>query len=230
MDFSQFEVITFDCYGTLIDWETGILNAMRPMLEEREVDLTDDEILEKYSQFESEAQQGKYVSYRKVLRKVVLDFAMEYDFIPMPYEEDALVDSVKNWLPFDDTVEALKALKKQYKLAIISNIDDDLFEGTAKLLEVEFDWVISSQEVQAYKPSVSNFNFAFVKMDVPSEKIIHLAQSLYHDIAPAKSIGLNTVWVNRREGKTGSGATPPQDVKADFQIGDLNEIVWTMDL
>ena len=230
IDFTQFEVITFDCYGTLIDWESGILSAMRPMLEERGVDLGDDELLEMYSQFESEAQKGKYVSYKKNLQTVVLKFAMKYDFIPLPAEGDAISDSIKNWLPFEDTVDALKTLKEHYKLAIISNIDDDLFEATAKHLDVEFDWVITAQQVQAYKPSIRNFTFAFDKMSVSAGKILHVAQSLYHDVAPAKSLGLKTVWVNRREGMTGTGATPHQDVKPDLEIGDLNELVWTMDL
>lgn len=230
MDFKSIEVITFDCYGTLIDWESGILNVLKPFLEQYGVTTSNNEILEMYAQYESDLQKGKYISYKKILQKIVLKIGMKHDFIPNPMEENAIADSIKTWEPFEDTVEALRTLKEHYKLAVISNIDDDLFADTAEKLEVELDWVITAQQVQEYKPSIRNFTYAFDKIGVSREKILHVAQSLYHDIAPAKSLGLNTVWINRRKGKEGTGATPPQKAEPDIDLPDLRSLVWVMDV
>jgi 2-haloacid dehalogenase len=135
-----------------------------------------------------------------------------------------LADSLGHWEPFPDTVEALRALKSRYKLAIISNVDDGLFALTACRLGVEFDWIITAEQVGTYKPSRRNFEVALERMGVPREKLLHAAESLFHDVVPAKELGLSTVWVHRRSGKEGFGATPPADAEPDFVVPDLETL------
>jgi 2-haloacid dehalogenase len=128
---------------------------------------------------------------------------------------------VGEWPAFPDTSEALQALKKRFKLGIISNIDDDLFAASNQHLGVTFDWVITAQQVRGYKPSTRNFQVAFDRIGLPGQQLVHVAQSLFHDHVPAKSLGLDTVWVNRRAGKPGSGATPPATAQPDLEVPDL---------
>jgi 2-haloacid dehalogenase len=122
-------------------------------------------------------------------------------------------------------VEALRALKAKYRLVIVSNIDDDLFQHSARLLQTPFDDVITAQQVGAYKPSLRNFEAMLQRVSVAREQILHVAQSLYHDIGPAKAMGLATVWVNRRHGRPGSGATPPASATPDLEVSDLRTLV-----
>jgi 2-haloacid dehalogenase len=224
-DFDQFQVFTFDCYGTLIDWEAGILAALRPLLTDQGIRLDDDHILELYGRFESAAQRGPYVNYKSILRQAAQDFAVHFGFALAEPERDSLVDSLRAWPPFPDTVEALRALKAKYRLVIVSNIDDDLFQHSARLLQTPFDDVITAQQVGAYKPSLRNFEAMLQRVSVAREQILHVAQSLYHDIGPAKAMGLATVWVNRRHGRPGSGATPPASATPDLEVSDLRTLV-----
>jgi 2-haloacid dehalogenase len=162
LDFEQYDVLTFDCYGTLIDWENGILEAIKPLFLKYGISIDDPEILEKYAGYEAKLEEG-YIKYREVLKKVIERFADEYKFIPTNDEINLLANSVKNWQPFPDTVKALKVLKNRYQLAIISNIDNDLFAQTQKLLDIEFEQVITAEDIGSYKPSLNNFNFAIKK-------------------------------------------------------------------
>ena len=151
LEFNQFEVVSFDCYGTLIDWERGILSALKQLLSKREIDYSDDGILDLFAAVESELenQNHSYIKYREILQEIVKKFGKKLNFAPTKTEINCLVDSVKNWQPFPDTVAALEALKQKYKLAVISNIDDDLFAETAKHLKVEFDWLITAEQVRS---------------------------------------------------------------------------------
>ena len=230
LDFNQFEVVSFDCYGTLIDWERGILPPLKQLLSNREIDFSDDGTLELFAEFESELEKDEndYIEYRKILQEIVKKFGQRFNFEPTETEINSLVDSLKNWQPFPDTVAALSALKQKYKLAVISNIDDDLFAGTAKHLKVEFDWLITAEKVRSYKPSTRNFEIALETMGIPPEKLLHVAQSVYHDIVPATSMGISTVWVNRRHDKTGFGATMPASGKPDLEVPDLKTLVETI--
>ncbi len=228
LDFNSFEVLSFDCYGTLIDWETGILSALRPVLTSHNQTLDDERILKLYAKIESQLESGDYVSYREILRKVVKELGQRLGFAPALEELNCLVDSLGNWQPFPDTVAALQTLKKKYCLAIISNTDDDLFARTARHLKVAFDWIVTSGQVKSYKPSLCNFTFALERMGTAPEKVLHVAQSIYHDIIPAKSLGLVTVWVNRRKGQEGFGATPPAEGKPDLEVPDLKTLVSLM--
>lgn len=225
IEFDNYEVLTFDCYGTLIDWESGILAALRPILSVHNVNLSNEQILEIFAELETEQEKGEYLKYKEVLRRVVQNLGERLGFAPEPAELDFLANSLKNWQPFPDTVEALKELKKKFKLAVISNIDDDLFAFSANKLDVKFDWVITAEQVKSYKPSLNNFNLAIARIALPSEKILHVAQSIYHDIIPAKSLGLSTVWVNRRGSKEGFGATPSASGQPDLEVPDLRTLV-----
>lgn len=227
LELNQFEVVSFDCYGTLIDWERGILSALKQLLSNREIDFSDEGILELFAEFESELENpdNHYIRYREILQQIVKDFGQKFDFAPTETEINCLVDSVKNWQPFPDTVAALEALKQKYKLAVISNIDDDLFAGTAKHLKLELDWLITAEQVRSYKPSTRNFEIALETMGIAPAKLLHVAQSVYHDIVPAASMGISTVWVNRRHDKTGSGATMPASGKPDLEVPDLKTLV-----
>ena len=224
LDFSQFEVLTFDCYGTLIDWESGILKALHALLRHRAIVLSDNELLEAYAVAESAAESEEFKPYREVLAQVVDCLGARFGFKPAAEERQALVKSVMTWQPFPDTVPALRKLHRHYKLSIISNIDDDLFAATAKLLEERFDFVTTALEVGSYKPSLNNFHRALQKMNISKDRVLHVAQSRYHDIEPASSMGIHTVWVNRRHERLGAGATVKSYAKADLEVPDLKTL------
>lgn len=237
LDFQQFEVLSFDCYGTLIDWESGILTALKTLLsnhnitqENCPIDLSEQQLLEIFAQKESALEEKTYATYREILKKVVQSFGVRLNFIPTEAELNSLAESIQNWEPFPDTVAALKALKNRYKLTIISNIDDDLFAYTAKKLEVEFDEIITAQQIQSYKPSLQNFEIAIKRLSISSDQLLHVAQSVYHDIVPAKSMGLSTVWVNRRQNQPGSGATVAASGNPDLEVPDLKTLVSLINL
>ena len=224
LNFSQFEVLTFDCYGTLIDWETGILRALRPLLETHGRNVDDDTLLEAYASAENQAESGEFKPYRQVLEQVVRDLGAKFEFNPTPQEQRSLPESLKSWQPFPDTVEALKRLHRRYKLSIISNTDDDLFAETAKLLKEPFDFVTTALEARSYKPSLNNFRLALEKMKVKEDAVLHVAQSLHHDMEPARKLGIHSVWVNRRHGRNGSGATVRSSAKPDLEVPDLKTL------
>lgn len=156
-----------------------------------------------------------------MLKQVVQKFGDYFDFEPTRIEINSLADSIPNWLPFADTVEALKELKNKYKLAIISNIDNDLFAFTAKHLEVEFDAIITAEQAKSYKPSLNNFHVAFTQINLPLDQILHVAASIYNDIIPARSLLLATVWVNRKfiNDNANIGENKP-----DLEVPDLQSL------
>jgi 2-haloacid dehalogenase len=221
MDFSRFTTISFDCYGTLIDWESGILPVVRAMLARHERNLDNAAILELYGEFEAEAEAGPYQNYGKVLQSVVRAFGDRLNFEASPDEIRALPESVPSWPPFPDTVAALLLLKKRFQLAVISNIDDELFAATRKHLEVEFDAVITAEQARSYKPAIHNFDLALRTLALPPERLLHAAQSIYHDVVPAQSLGISTVWVNRRSARPGIGAVRAAVGRPDLVVPDL---------
>jgi 2-haloacid dehalogenase len=159
-----------------------------------------------------------------VLRAVLEGFGARFGFVPSAAECDQFAGSVVDWPAFPDSTPALQALHTRYRLAIISNVDDDLFAGSAQRLQVPFDWIITAQQAQSYKPSVHNFHLALTRMGVPQHHVLHVAQSLYHDIVPARTLGLHTVWVNRRQSRPGTGATPPAQAQPDLEVPDLHTL------
>jgi 2-haloacid dehalogenase len=224
LDFAQFQVLTFDCYGTLIDWETGILSALRPILATQGKSVGDAELLTLYSELESEGEQGEFRSYREVLQFVVRGFGERLGFKPTDAQVRSLPDSLGSWSPFPDTVAALQKLKARYRLAVISNVDNDLFAATARRLEVPFDYVITAQQARAYKPSLTIFNLAHQRIGVAAGQWLHAAQSVYHDVVPARSMGIATVWVNRRSPRPGAGAAKAAVGEPDLEVPDLNTL------
>ena len=230
LTFDECAVLTFDCYGTLIDWESGIWEALRPVFANHRIGMQIEEALELYGKLESEAERGAYQEYKTVLRMVLEGFGARCGFVPTPTELQRFSESVKNWPAFPDSAPALQALKRKYKLAIISNIDDDLFAFSAQRLEVPFDWVITAQQARSYKPSLSNFRIAMDRIGLPKSRILHVAQSLFHDVVPAKTLGLSTVWINRRHNKAGFGATPPAHAQPDLEVPDLRTLARTIGL
>ena len=222
-DLAQFEWLSFDCYGTLIDWESGILGYLRPLLLRNGCAIGDAQVLNFYSEFEPSAQSGEYRTYREVMASVARNFGRELNFEVTDEDAAGLAESIANWEPFPDTVPALRQLRSRYKLAILSNIDDDLFAGTAAKLQVPFDSVVTAQQVRSYKPSIQNFETLLKRTAAPRERLLHVAESLYHDVEPAKSLGIATVWVNRREGRT-AAASKLAAVRPDIEVRDLAEL------
>ena len=224
LDFTRFEILTFDCYGTLINWEAGILPAFHRILNAHGKNADDATILKLYGDFEQRAERGAYQSYRKVLESVVRQFGKEFSFTPTPAEARSLPDSLAAWPPWHDTVEAMRQLKSRFRLAILSNIDDDLFAGTRPQLGVEFDEVVTAQQAQAYKPSLKLFELALSRINAPAHRVLHVGQSIYHDVIPAQALGLATVWVNRPSARPGVGAVKAADGKPDLTVTSLAEL------
>jgi len=225
IDVSSFEVLTFDFYGTLIDWETGIVSALGQFLSKYDLQLKDEQILELYAEFESKAEEGPFVRYRQVLREVVKQLGQTFGFRPMRGELDCIADSLISWKPFPGTLDALWALNGKYRLAIISNTDNDLLSISLAHLGIQFDWIITSEQAKAYKPSHRIFELATRRIGISREKILHVAQSIYHDINPAKAIGLSTLWINHAKLRDTFGATPPAYGQPDLEVTNLKTLV-----
>ena len=213
--------MNFDCYGTLIDWESGILSALCPRLSPSAALPSETDLLRLYGQYEREAQaEAPFVNYRTVLRRVVKNLADQFSVGIKQEEEDRLAESMQDWRPFPDTVPALEFLKTRFNLGIISNVDADLFRYSEAQLGVSFDWVVTSEQVKSYKPSQHNFRYAMQTFGVDPRRQVHVAQSLYHDIVAASSLGLKTVWVNRR----GAASTPVIESEPDLEVPDLKTL------
>jgi 2-haloacid dehalogenase len=214
VDFRAYEVLTFDCYGTLIDWETGLVAALREALPGA-ADAADDELLETYARHEAEAEKPPYRSYRAVLAAGVRGVA---DDLGLTVAGDAVArfaESVRDWPAFPDSAEALARLHERFRLGVITNCDSDLFAASSERLGTDFDWVVTAEAARAYKPALAGFELAFATIPAPRERILHVAQSLFHDHVPAKRLGLTTVWIDRRHDRPGSGATPPAEAAPD---------------
>ncbi|MFZ1009521.1 MAG: haloacid dehalogenase type II [Candidatus Sulfotelmatobacter sp.] len=226
LDFSRFEILTFDCYGTLINWEEGILDCLHRILAAHRTnkEIDDATILQLYGDFEAGAEQGEYRPYREILQSVVRQFGERLGFAPTDEEVRSLPKSLRDWKPWPDTVAALQTLRSRFRLAIISNVDDDLFATTQPQLGVKFDQVITAQEAGAYKPAMKIFELALNRIGIPAERILHVGQSIYHDVIPAHSLGLATVWVNRPSTRAGVGAVKSAEGKPDLEVSSLAEL------
>jgi 2-haloacid dehalogenase len=224
LDFTRFETLIFDCYGTLIDWETGILSALHRVLAAHGKQIDDAKLLKLYGDFELLSEQGEFRPYREVLQSVVRRFAAELGFVPTDDEVRSLPDSLASWKPWPDTVSALRRLKQRYRLAILSNVDDDLFATTRPQLEVALDEIVTAQQARAYKPSLKIFELALGRIAAPAHRVLHIGQSIYHDVIPAQTLGLATVWVNRPSARPGVGAVKSADAKPDLIVTSLAEL------
>lgn len=218
-DFGGFEWISFDCYGTLVDWETGISAAVGEVLESHGIRRSRAEVLALFADLEPRAQNSeRFVEYRLVLRRVMEMMGAGLGFRCSESDLDCLSDSLPDWPVFAEVRGALGALGERFRLAVISNIDDDLFAGTARALGVDFDAVVTAEQARSYKPDPNNFEVASARMGVRKQAWLHVAESLYHDIGPANRLGIRSVWVNRagRGGGTRQTAAVPDLVVPDL--------------
>lgn len=202
-DPNAFDVLTMDCYGTLIDWQGGIVDYLQPVLTSHYAHVTDDFILEIFSETEPVLQRegGRY---EDILRRVLDHFGTRLRFVPTPAERDGFPASLGEWKPFPDTIDALARLGRRFQLAIISNVDDTLFSLTNRTLDVEFAHVMTAERAGAYKPDSRIFEAALAAIGCDRDRILHVAQSLFHDIAPASAMRIPTVWIDRNQGAQGA--------------------------
>jgi len=228
MDVGSIRLITFDCYGTLIDWETGMLAALRPLFCRNGKIIPDAKLLELYGEAEAEIEAGPYQRYRTVLSETLQAMGRQVGVKVTSEDGRQFPASVALWEPFPDTVACLQALAREYKVGIISNIDDDLFAGTQRKLGVKFDLIVTAEQVQSYKPSLRNFQEALRRSGLPRDEVLHAGQSVYHDIVPASFLGIANVWVNRPSIRPGAGAAKPSSAQPQFEVHDLSELLALM--
>ncbi len=231
MRLTDFKILTFDCYGTLIDWESGILAAMRPLLDRLGGRVDDGTALEVFARHESAIEAAEpALNYRKLLAKTYRALAAEWGATPGNGEAERFGDSVPDWRAFADSAESLAYLKRHYKLVILSNVDRASFAESNRRLRVVFDAVCTAEDVGSYKPDRRNFEFMLrtvkEKFGASPADILHTAQSLFHDHQTAKAMGLATNWIDRRMGKPGGGATKPvTGVTTDFHFPSMAAFV-----
>jgi 2-haloalkanoic acid dehalogenase type II len=211
LDPDAFDVLTFDCYGTLIDWETGIANALRPWAVRSGIDLDDQSLIAAHGRYETHVQDEMPTAlYPIILGETLRRVGAE---LGAPVTDDDAVtygDSVKDWPAFPDTAEALQRLATKFKLIIVSNIDRASFAASNPRLGVTFDAIVTAEDVGSYKPHREHFDRLFEEIErlgVAREQLVHVAESLFHDHQPAAALGLPSVWIHRRHGKGGTGAT-----------------------
>ncbi len=224
IDFRHFDAITFDCYGTLIDWERGILDALHPVLAPHGVRAGEDELLELYARHEAALEAGTYRPYREVLSNALQALCVELGFEASDEDASGFAEAMGDWPAFHDTGPALRRLHERYRLGVITNCDRDLFARSNRRLGVTFDWVVTAEDAHAYKPSHRPFELALETIEVPRDRILHAAQSLYHDHVPAQELGLTSIWVDRRHGRPGFGATPPASVTPDLSVPNMRAL------
>ena len=221
-DLARVTALTFDCYGTLIDWEAGAIEALRPLLARHGVTLSDDEIVRAFQDIDAELCEPPYRPYRAVLAGVVEGLGQRFGFPVGVAERDLMAASLPAWEPFPDTVGALRVLAGRYRLAIVSNIDDDLFAATARRLGVGFDHVVTAEQVCSYKPSSPIFEEAIRRLGVAPDAIAHVAEGA-SEVPPARRLGCATVWVRRR-GRSARLLTEAPDL----EVPDLRSLLARM--
>jgi 2-haloacid dehalogenase len=230
MQLTDFKVLSFDCYGTLIDWETGITEGLQPLLARSGKRLSRDEVLETFARNEA-AQESETPSkiYSELLGVVHTRLAMDWGIEPSAQESEVFGRSIRNWPAFADSATALQYLKQHYKLVILSNVDRESFKTSNEQLQVEFDYIFTAQDIGSYKPNPRNFEYMIKKLchaGYQKHEILHTAESLFHDHVPANRAGLASAWIYRRHAQKGFGATHPPDTmpKYDFRFGSMAEM------
>ena len=235
MQIRDFEALSFDCYGTLIDWETGIATVLRPWADARGLDMTDEDLLAAYSAHEAAAEEAYPTElYPRILARSMRTLGAALGVAVSDDEAQSLAVSVPDWPAFPDSSEVLERLSRRYQLIILSNVDRTSFAGSNKRLGVTFTSILTAQDIGSYKPSPRNFAALEREADrlrVARGRLLHVAQSLFHDHVPAKAAGLPTVWIDRRHTKPGWGATPapPAGVTPDWTFNSMAEFADAVD-
>lgn len=235
MRLRDFEALSFDCYGTLIDWETGIAAVLEPWAASHGRSLPREELLTAYSAHEAHAEEEHPTDlYPQILARAMRGLGAQLGIPVSDDEAEALAHSVPQWPAFPDSAEALGRLSERYALIILSNIDRASFAGSNKHLKVTFTSILTAQDIGSFKPSPRNFEALLAEVDrlgIPREGLLHVAQSLFHDHVPAKSFGLPTVWINRRHDNPGWGATPapPESVTPDWTFTSMKAFADAVD-
>jgi 2-haloacid dehalogenase len=221
MDYGKIHLLSFDCYGTLIDWKESVLRILASSFADSPLEFSRDEWFSAFLEADRKMISDRYLPYREVLAEVIGLMAENLRISIDPASRYLLSDRFSEWAPFPDTVRSLKQLKEKYRLAIISNVDDELFSISNQLLEVDFDFIVTAGQIGSYKPDKRNFIKALEIFGVGKAEHLHVAQSIYHDIVPAKQLGMNTVWVNRY------GEPERSDPREfpDLEVPDLKSLV-----
>jgi 2-haloacid dehalogenase len=228
-DFDRFEAMSFDCYGTLIDWETGIADAMRPWAARNGLDLGDQALIAAHGRHESHVQdEMPGALYPVILGETLRRVGVELGAQVTEADAAAYGASVKDWPAFPDTTEALRRLSTRFKLIILSNIDRASFAASNPRLGVEFDAIVTAEDVGSYKPQRGHFDRLFeeiARLGVGRDQLVHVAESLFHDHEPAATLGLPSVWIHRRHAKGGTGATatPSVEVSPTWRFTSMAE-------
>ncbi|MDP9465305.1 MAG: HAD hydrolase-like protein [Actinomycetota bacterium] len=228
-DFDRFEALSFDCYGTLIDWETGLANALRPWATRNGLALDDQALIFAHGRHESHVEDDMPgalypIILAETLRRVGVDFGAEVT----DADAAAYGRSVKDWPAFSDSAAALSRLSERFKLIIVSNIDRASFAASNPRLGVTFDAIVTAEDVGSYKPHRGHFDRLFeeiARLGVDRDHLVHVAQSLFHDHEPAAALGLPSVWIDRRHDKGGTGATatPAGEVSPTWRFTSMAE-------
>jgi 2-haloacid dehalogenase len=211
LDLTEFEALSFDCYGTLIDWEAGIAAVLGPWARRHDPSLADEDLLVAYAEHEAAVEaEAPGMPYPDVLREAFRRTGTRLGFEVADADAVALGTSVPDWPAFPDSADALQRLKRRYRLIVLSNVDRRSFAGSNRRLGVEFDEILTAQDIGSYKPDPANFAALLRRVDGmgATGRLLHVAQSLFHDHVPAKAAGLPTVWIDRRHAQPGWGATP----------------------
>ena len=216
MKLTDFKMLSFDTYGTLIDWESGIYNGLAPLLDKVPIKLDRDEVLELFALHEKHQQRENPAQvYSDLLADVARSMAQKWQIRISDDEAEEFGRSVKHWPAFEDSAASLKYLRRHYLMATLTNCDRISYMGSNARLEIEWDAIYTAQDVGCYKPSPRNFDYLFerarVDLGVLPHEILHVAQSLTHDMIPATAAGMTKVWINRRQAQGGYGATAPPE-------------------
>lgn len=218
--FKNIELLTFDCYGTLIDWEKGMYDALSNFVRKRHLSISIDDLSERYIEIELNLEKERYRKYREILTLGAKRLLQDQKIDLHSGDEKIFARSIPFWPSFQETSITLNSLKKKgYKLAILSNIDEDLIKKSIKLMRVKFDGVVTAEQVKTYKPSFNHWHKMLKTFKIPKENVLHIAASIVHDIRPAKALGFKTVWINRKNEPL------PKDVKTDAVFDDLRPLM-----
>lgn len=215
-----YQVLTFDCYGTLIDWEGGMRAALASVIEKRELSLDPFEIHEKYAEIEPEIQETRGGRYVDVMRMSVRETFAHFGLEVTDKEAGIFGDTLASWPKFPDTTEALAEMKNRgYKLVILSNTDDNFIRQSIETIGVEFDEVITAEAVGSYKPAQGHWDRMLETLGVSKDVVLHVAQSYYHDVVPATGLGFKMAWINRK------GQTPWGEARPNYEFQDLKSLL-----